>query len=807
MSGWVANDHTKHSAIVGGSVVDKLRQRVHCRFCGGKSCRHEDWTKAVNRKNTHVAIRGLHSNWVENWAVASQRLHTVLMEKYDIVKQFKDCNLGAVFNLQECGEHPFCGPQGKLFAESGFSYVPETDLMQHGIAYYNFPWPDMWTPNFDVVLRTVQIMCDHVDRNETFLVHCHAGLGRTGLMIACWIMYHFNTPFEEAVRKVREQRPGAVQTKRQYQFTQNFHGYLVDLRKVFVAEPLKDMLDRQNSYLHGQEARALRHVPKLAHTVLTRLLDLVDLEFSEHGTTATGSEVTRLFVAGVAQTRLIPSKHAKALQLLKKKVDAGAWAGVAAAATPLPVLVELLGDFFRTLSEPALCPTKWGSLEADAAAYVKAYEGGALEEFRIPPRRARGGGPSGVVTPDPAPSGPLLPEGTPVVLPPELQVNIPAPIRGASPDLDPSNQPSPSDPKPPGHYGPPLPRGGGGARAPTQVLQLSSLAIPGRASNPQSPAMSPVASSTCSMASGRSNRKLPPLGYVSDRGDASRAPSPVPEIGGSGDHTAQPTSPACAVPASPPSIPGRRRHYAFQCRTAVSRSTVRLAQDKLATTAFRGAVALSHYHTTGILLSALHLISWDLPREKQTELIRAGVKLLSRTDPSDELVDFFHIAAREWGDSYFSRDGACGDAPPPRVNVTRSVERTHEEWLSTYYSTHSSVPRCPYRYGQPPAGDDASEGYGTGDEEEPPNVLDDEDLMCNVCTDSPQRMRGGGGDAPQFSPPRRTSDGAMVPCPPAGDADATPLPRVRSGGSIGEAKPPESQHSTGDALSQPGEDA
>ena len=55
-----------------------------CLFCGGKTCRHEDYTR-----NPNPAIIGLHSDFVTPSVIASQRLSTNLINKYDIIQQFK----------------------------------------------------------------------------------------------------------------------------------------------------------------------------------------------------------------------------------------------------------------------------------------------------------------------------------------------------------------------------------------------------------------------------------------------------------------------------------------------------------------------------------------------------------------------------------------------------------------------------------------------------------------------------------------------------------------------------------------------
>lgn len=69
-------------------------------------------------------------------------------------------------------------------------------------------------------------------------VHCHAGLGRTGLSIACFFVFSgLHESPEEAISATRRQRAGAVQTSKQAAFVTIFGQYLRYLRCVFVPQP------------------------------------------------------------------------------------------------------------------------------------------------------------------------------------------------------------------------------------------------------------------------------------------------------------------------------------------------------------------------------------------------------------------------------------------------------------------------------------------------------------------------------------------------------------------------------------------
>ena len=49
---------------------------------------------------------------------------------------------------------------------------------------------------------------------ESVVVHCAAGYGRTGTMLACYLVHKGYGP-TEAINEVRRKRPGSIETKEQ----------------------------------------------------------------------------------------------------------------------------------------------------------------------------------------------------------------------------------------------------------------------------------------------------------------------------------------------------------------------------------------------------------------------------------------------------------------------------------------------------------------------------------------------------------------------------------------------------------------
>ena len=57
------------------------------------------------------------------------------------------------------------------------------------------------------------------------MVTCQAGLGRTGTILACYLVY-VGYKSENAVKLVRELRPGSIQTREQEDAITNFEEHL-----------------------------------------------------------------------------------------------------------------------------------------------------------------------------------------------------------------------------------------------------------------------------------------------------------------------------------------------------------------------------------------------------------------------------------------------------------------------------------------------------------------------------------------------------------------------------------------------------
>jgi protein-tyrosine phosphatase len=84
--------------------------------------------------------------------------------------------------------------------EEYYDDVTQQEL-RHGFTVLHSPIPDMCAPPLDQLQMIVQWIDQEIGAGRKVLVHCYAGIGRTGIVLAAYLM-HTGMPMHDALSKI-----------------------------------------------------------------------------------------------------------------------------------------------------------------------------------------------------------------------------------------------------------------------------------------------------------------------------------------------------------------------------------------------------------------------------------------------------------------------------------------------------------------------------------------------------------------------------------------------------------------------------
>jgi atypical dual specificity phosphatase len=85
-------------------------------------------------------------------------------------------------------------------------------LADLGLDSYHVPIPDRTAPTPEQVDACLAFLDDRVGGGRCVLAHCLGGYGRTGTIVACYLV-HCGMSAHEAIDGIREKRPGAIENE------------------------------------------------------------------------------------------------------------------------------------------------------------------------------------------------------------------------------------------------------------------------------------------------------------------------------------------------------------------------------------------------------------------------------------------------------------------------------------------------------------------------------------------------------------------------------------------------------------------
>ncbi len=99
------------------------------------------------------------------------------------------------------------------------------------IDYLHLAVEDFGAPNLEELIQAVDFIDQQISSGRPVMVHCAAGKGRTGAVLAAYLIKKRNLTADQAIDKVRDMRPGSVQSISQETAVSMYEKYLKGKRK------------------------------------------------------------------------------------------------------------------------------------------------------------------------------------------------------------------------------------------------------------------------------------------------------------------------------------------------------------------------------------------------------------------------------------------------------------------------------------------------------------------------------------------------------------------------------------------------
>ncbi|MPN33638.1 hypothetical protein SDC9_181128 [bioreactor metagenome] len=158
--------------------------------------------------------------WIQDDQLAGTPYPGILSDVNDDLGALRDAGITHLISLTE---QPF----------------PAALAAPFGIGCSALPMPDMGVPNEEEGVELCRQMDALRTQGHVIAVHCRAGLGRTGTVLAMYRLWQLRgaEPASRAIAWIRSRNSGMIQSLLQEQFLEQFQRLVLDLRSLAPNQP------------------------------------------------------------------------------------------------------------------------------------------------------------------------------------------------------------------------------------------------------------------------------------------------------------------------------------------------------------------------------------------------------------------------------------------------------------------------------------------------------------------------------------------------------------------------------------------
>jgi atypical dual specificity phosphatase len=157
-----------------------------------------------------------------SWVIKNELAGSGLPLTFDQFKWLVTHGIGTIVTVREI---PL--PQ-KWFSTVNVEGMGSDERKMKNINYLHLRVEDYHAPTVEEIDSTVKFIENQIKANRPVLVHCAAGKGRTGTILGAYLLRNENIGARDAITRIRNIRPGSIQTDSQEKSLYEFEKYLKD---------------------------------------------------------------------------------------------------------------------------------------------------------------------------------------------------------------------------------------------------------------------------------------------------------------------------------------------------------------------------------------------------------------------------------------------------------------------------------------------------------------------------------------------------------------------------------------------------